>query len=65
MLINVEKFNLLLANKCLSVTEFAQLSGVNEVTLSRIRNGTQKARPQTIGKIARALETNVESLIKN
>lgn len=63
MNIDVEKMNLLLANKCLSLTEFAKLSDVSEVTISRIRNRSQNARPQTIGKIARALGTDVESII--
>lgn len=63
MIIDIEKYNLLLAKNCLSVTNLSKLSGVSEVTLSRIRNGSQKARPQTIGKIARALDTTVENLI--
>jgi len=63
MNIDVEKINLLIANKCLSVNELAKLSGISLVTLSRIRNGSQQARPQTLGKIAKALETNVENLI--
>ena len=64
MIIDVEKYNLLLAENCLSVIDLSKQSGVSEVTLSRIRNGLQKARPQTIGKIARALDTTVENLIK-
>jgi transcriptional regulator with XRE-family HTH domain len=65
MIIDVERYNLLLANKCLSVKEFSKLSGVSEVTLSRIKNESQQARPQTLGKIAKALGINVETLIKN
>lgn len=64
MIINVDKFNLLLAYKCLSVIELVKFSGVSEVTISRIRKGSKNVRPQTVGKIAKALETNVESLIE-
>lgn len=63
MIIDTEKVNLLLANKCMSINELANTSGVDKVTISRIRNGSQKPRPKTLGKIARALGTNVENLI--
>lgn len=64
MIIDTKKLNLILANKCLSVGELAELSEVNTVTLSRIRKGTQKARPRTIGKIARALKVDAELIVK-
>lgn len=63
MIIDNYKINLLLANKCMSINELAAASGVDKVTISRIRNGSQRPRPKTLGKIARALETNVENLI--
>lgn len=62
--IDVKKMDLLIANKCLSYREFSELSKVDTVTISRIRNGSQRARPQTIGKFAKALEVKVEDLIK-
>lgn len=64
MVIDVEKMDLLIANKCMSYKEFAELSRVDTVTISRIRNGFQRARPQTIGKFAKALGVKVEDLIK-
>lgn len=64
MLINNDKYILLLANKCISEKELSKLSGVSTVTLSRIKKGEQTPRPQTIGKIAKVLNVKVEFLIK-
>lgn len=63
--IDTKKYNLLLANRSMSVKELASLSRVNEVTLCRIKNGTQVARPQTLGKIAKALNCKVEDFIED
>ena len=63
MMIDNNKINLLLANRCMSINKLAEASGVDKVTISRIRNGSQKPRPKTLGKIARALKTDVENLI--
>jgi len=65
MKINTRKYNLLLANKGMSVKDLAALSGVNEVTLCRLKNGSQTARPQTLGKIAKALQCKVEDFIED
>lgn len=63
MYVDTKRFNLILANKVLSVKELSKLSGVNEVTLCRIKNGSQAARPQTLGKIAKALQCTVEDFV--
>lgn len=63
MKIDTKKYGLLLANKGLSVKELAAISGVNAVTLCRIKKGIQVARPQTLGKIAKALDCRVEDFI--
>lgn len=65
MRIDAKKYNLLLANEAMSVKELADLSGINEVTLCRVKNGLQAARPQTLGKIAKALNCRVEDLIED
>ncbi|HBB28314.1 MAG TPA: hypothetical protein DC000_03520 [Clostridiales bacterium] len=65
MVINLDKLNLAIANRCLSVNELSAISGVNSVTLCRIRKGTQKARPKTVGKLARALKCKVEDLLED
>ncbi len=65
MIIDTKKYNLLLANNSMSVKELSELSGVAEVTLCRIRSGVQVARPQTLGKIAKALNCKVEDFIND
>lgn len=61
--INPTKLIVAIANKGLSATELSTLSGISMVTLARFKAGTQKARPQTLGKLAKALNVKVEDLI--
>jgi len=53
-----------LARKCMTLRDLSIISGVNTVTLTRIKTGVQEPQPITIGKIARALEIEVERLIE-
>lgn len=61
--INSQKLIIAIANAGYTATELSKVSGVSQVTLARFKAGTQKARPQTLGKIARALNVKVEDLI--
>lgn len=63
MKINSTKLNLALARECVSMKELAEKSGVDVVTLARINKGKQTPRPQTIGKIAKALNCDVAELL--
>lgn len=63
MKVNVNTLNLALARSCMTKKELANKSGVDIVTISRIISKTQKPRPKTIGKIAKALDVPVEILI--
>ncbi|MEG1619791.1 MAG: helix-turn-helix transcriptional regulator [Eubacterium sp.] len=65
MKIDTKKLDLIMAENCLSAEELAKLTGVSSVTVSRIKKGTQKARPKTIGKIVKALNLKVNELIKD
>lgn len=65
MNINNKNFKLALAKKCLSLKELSELSEINTVTLSRVINGIQDPHPKTLGKIAKALDVNVEYLVSN
>jgi len=51
--------------QALSLTDLAQKSGVNRITIHRIENGKQKPMPRTIRKLAEALEVKVEELTSN
>ncbi len=48
--------------RVLSLTDLAQITGVNRVTINRIENGKQKPMPRTIRKLAEALRVSVEEL---
>ena len=48
--------------RALSLDDLAQKSGIGRVTISRIENGKQKARPRTTRALAKALEIEVEKL---
>lgn len=65
MKLSARKLNLLLANKVMPMEELVKESGVSRVTLARMKAGTQEPRPQTLGKIARALGVKVEDLLED
>jgi transcriptional regulator with XRE-family HTH domain len=64
MKVDCIKLNLALAKSCLSMTELSKLSGINKVTLTRIRKERQEPKPKTVGKIAKALNVDVTELIE-
>jgi transcriptional regulator with XRE-family HTH domain len=47
----------------LSLTDLAEKSGVNRITIHRIENGKQKPMPRTVRKLADALQIDVEKLM--
>jgi DNA-binding Xre family transcriptional regulator len=65
MKIDEKKLNLAMAENCFSTEQLSQIAGVSSVTITRIKNGSQKARPATIGKLAKALNVKVEELIED
>jgi transcriptional regulator with XRE-family HTH domain len=48
--------------RVLSLTDLAQKSGVNRITIHRIENGKQKPMPRTIRKLAEALRVEIKEL---
>lgn len=62
--IDSKKLMIAIANSGYSAVELAKICGVSQVTIARFKAGTQKARPQTISKIAKALNTKIEDLIE-
>ncbi|MBQ8682424.1 MAG: helix-turn-helix transcriptional regulator [Selenomonadales bacterium] len=64
MKIDKAKLGLVMANKMYSMKKVSERSGVSQVTISRIVCGKQKARPETVGKIARALNVQVADIIE-
>lgn len=64
MKIDKMKLDLAMANKAYSAKELSRICGVSQVTITRVTKGTQDARPETIGKIAKALDVPVIEIIK-
>jgi DNA-binding XRE family transcriptional regulator len=64
MNIDNNKLNLAIAKSCMTMKNLANISGVNVTTLSRINTGKQAPSLRTIGKIAKALNLDVEDLIE-
>ena len=64
MKINKEKIDLIIANKGMLLKDVASASGLSELAFRNIRQGKVKPRLITIGRIATALDVNVEDIIK-
>lgn len=64
MKVNFQKLQLAMANKAYSAKELSEKCGVSQVTITRITRGVQDARPQTVGKIAKALDVSVTEIIE-
>ncbi|MBV4429040.1 helix-turn-helix domain-containing protein [Clostridium tyrobutyricum] len=60
---NVKDINLIRIKKGMSVTELAKKSKLAKATVSRILNNKVSARPDTIGKLTKALNVDVEQII--
>jgi len=48
--------------RALSLTDLARMTQLGRVTINRIENGKQQPRPQTIRRLATALQVEVEEL---
>lgn len=63
MKINPHRFVMAKANTCMTNRDIQALAKVSSVSLTRIGNGDGETRPQTVGRIAKALGVSVEYLI--
>lgn len=63
MKININKLLLAMANSCITIGELSNKSGVSRTALNNFTSGKGNPKPATIGKIAKALNVNVEDLI--
>lgn len=61
--IDTGKLIVAIANTGWTANQVAEASGISQVTIARFKAGTQKARPQTVYKLAKALNVKVEDLI--
>lgn len=61
MRINKEKFDIVLARKCISVYDVVN-GGISQTTLFRTLSG-KETKPKTVGKIANILDVDVTEII--
>lgn len=65
MKINIIKLGVAMAKLCVTQEELARMAGVNVMTISRAKNGQGNVQLSTIGKIAKALNVQVEDLLED
>ena len=63
MKVNPDRFIMAKAKACMSNADIQALAKVSSVSLARIRNGEGEPRPQTVGRLAKALGVTVEYLV--
>lgn len=63
MRISNEKLLIALANEGMLLKELAEKAGITMEALRNIRKGKSVPKPATIGKIAKALNVNVQEII--
>lgn len=63
MRVDKHKFEIVMANKCMTSADLSKKSGVSQFTITRMQTKAE-TQPATIGKIAKALEVPVEELIE-
>lgn len=65
MKINKEKFEILLAENCMTITELVKTIKTDNSVITKINKGFNKFRPATVGKIAKALNVSVVELLED
>lgn len=64
MKIDRQKFEMALANSCMTLGDLSKRSGISTFTITRLRSCVE-TKPVTVGKIAKALGVSVEELIEH
>ena len=63
MVLNKKKLLIAMSNSMMNIELLREASGVSRNTISRVLNSDIKIRPQTTGKLAKALGVKVEDLL--
>lgn len=64
MIVSKKKLELAMANACMNSYDLCMAANIQYQTYKRITSG-KNAKPATVGKIAKALETIAENLIED
>lgn len=65
MILNIDQIKLEMARQILKTDDLVRLSGLSTYGLNKILSGKTTPTPASIGKIAKALNVDVEQIIKN
>lgn len=63
MKINKQKLQIAMANACMNMDDLAAMAEISRVSITKYLSGLRNPKPKTVGKIAKALDVPVESLI--
>lgn len=63
MNLDLEKLKIAQARACLSVNDLVDETGLVRSTISKVLNGRINPKPKTLGRIAKALNVNIEDII--
>lgn len=64
MKLDEKKLQMILAEKQMMLKDLYKKSGVSDRALLDLRQGKRKPRPATLGKIAKALNVDVQDIIQ-
>lgn len=65
MKLSTTKLQLVMAEKCMTVTELYKKADISRSTLQQIRTGRNDPKPVTIGKIAKALGVTPSEIVED
>ena len=65
MKLDLKKVKIAMASQCLSTRGLAEKAGINYVTLVPYLNGKREPKTEAVGKIAKALDVDPETLLIN
>jgi DNA-binding Xre family transcriptional regulator len=63
MKINIDKLEVCMARKCVNIDELSRMAGISKYTLYAFKSAQRNLTAKTIGKIAKALDTDVTEII--
>lgn len=65
MKLSETKLQLAMAEKCINLTDLCKKADIAEITLRKGRQGTRNLKPETIGKIAKALGVTPSEIVED
>ena len=59
-----KKLDIILARRCMSITEAVKLAGISNALLTRVLKNKCTLTPKTLGKLSKALNVNPTELLE-